>query len=674
MASHTNFYINPDHVHLGGWTNWNGNTASGGQITMGKNQADLLNIFIGIFLVFVGAGLWKLIAFFGFDFNRRHHEKKQQEGEPIQECLDGLFHQQQTVLRNGGSDIAIGVAHFNLWKAWRGGIFNAAVVMRTWPVIAVAFFTFTFFLVALPFTTALVLLDHQGDEILVKSPNCGFWAANLLDDDLTATAALTNSSLEAVSYVDNCYEGVAESSLCDRFLTRRSLPIVGQTNAECPFDKKMCLSQDKTPGFYITTEVLDSHEDFGINAPPDGRIKLQRMTTCAPLAVSDFSEVIDGTLPDEQITAVDFGPAIAEGTNYTHGTSNYQVVSPPDYYLRAYWNMVMNSSSYSATFSPIQELQRTDADVTVIFLNNNLIPVQGTQGPCRDPFFSATQRELKLNPGYYWPDNALTAIGCADQYIFGNPITREWTQPGSIGDATGNTTFVKGLTKRQAAAYSTLAWSLGQAGGISTVIAHLETEALRAKKYPGVFLGFQNPIPNDQWKREVEYWFKIGLAKLQLFPVHVATGPADLNLPGLKNMLPLMSSGRDDIVDIICSSQKVHNMEFKNFHRAGFIVLVFFGGLLIIVPTIVTTFIVWRWRDRKDVLAWTSYGQLQLLRMATEGAGVQGWQGCNDDVPFQESRIASVGSLEFSESSPPHPKWVRINQEMVSNESAEHMI
>ncbi|KAH6893442.1 hypothetical protein B0T10DRAFT_604654 [Thelonectria olida] len=57
------FYISRSFIHKGGWTNWNGNTNTGGKITITKSDADLLMIFIGIFFVFAEAGVWSLISF-----------------------------------------------------------------------------------------------------------------------------------------------------------------------------------------------------------------------------------------------------------------------------------------------------------------------------------------------------------------------------------------------------------------------------------------------------------------------------------------------------------------------------------------------------------------------------------------------------------------------------------
>ncbi|KAI9148290.1 hypothetical protein HJFPF1_12118 [Paramyrothecium foliicola] len=637
MASISNFYANSDYVFRGGWTNWNEDSASSGQITMLKEYAELLSIFIGIFLVFIAAGLWTSISYTCFQWNRRRHvtlrKREQQAGQRASDHYDGLYHQMQTVLRNGGNDINIGLAFLKLWLAWGR---KPAVTVRTLPIVTLSLLSFFFFLVALPFITALLLLDGQGIEVLIKSPNCGFWLPDLGGDSMGGSTAMLNQSLEAISYVDSCYEGSAKSALCDAFLTSRRLPVVTVHNVECPFDKSVCLPRyegDNRPAIMFKTGALDSHKHFGINSPLEGRLKLQRTTTCSPLNVTKFSRETEGSFPSEVITGVYLGPSVLNSYNYTYGVSNLQIAAKASYNLECLNSRIGNGTAYSALFEPISELQRDDADISVIFLNNNHIPVAGMDGPCKDPFFSATKRPLEILEGYYWADSPVTAIGCIDQYELGNAVSGEWTRPMSYSDATSNNTFIKGLSKRQTAAFSTFTWGLGQTG-IDHVVQVLGTSALRAMKYPGVGIEGQNPLPNDQWKAEVEYWFLIGLAKLQLATVNVALGPNDPTVPGITDYTPYVVSGRDDILDIVCSSQKIFNLEFKNLHRAGFITLAVLGGLCIIVPSLVTRFIIWRWKNSREVLSWIAYGQLQLQRMAAEGAGVPGWVNAGEDVPI----------------------------------------
>ncbi|PYH47165.1 uncharacterized protein BP01DRAFT_381006 [Aspergillus saccharolyticus JOP 1030-1] len=53
-------------------------------------------------------------------------------------------------------------------------------------------------------------------------------------------------------------------------------------NASCPYSTDLCAYNGHS-AMQMDTELLDTLEDFGINAPPQNRIKYRRVTTCAPV-------------------------------------------------------------------------------------------------------------------------------------------------------------------------------------------------------------------------------------------------------------------------------------------------------------------------------------------------------------------------------------------------------
>lgn len=323
-------------------------------------------------------------------------------------------------------------------------------------------------------------------------------------------------------------------------------------------------------------------------------------------------------------------------------------------------------SAAPSTFTPIPELSRKDADVSIVFLNNQLIAIKGTDGPCSDPFFSATNRTMPLYKDYYLPDRPITAIGCTDQYAFGNPVTGQWTEPMSPTSTANWPTFTKdwNLSVGQMAAIASLQWAIVTSGGIESVILGLEVNSLLAKKSPGMFSDFQNPIPNDQWKKEVGYWFNIGLAKLQLGLIGIAVGPRDPTQPGLQNMLHTLTDGRKDLENRICTCQKVYSPDHKNYHAWGLIFLLVFGGVLATVLPFLKHLPL-RALSRKEnlVLRWNSYSTLQMQRMLIESAasGQAGkWERLEEGVPRLIPHDASVGYLDIEYedgNGSRHPRW-----------------
>ncbi|KAM3458982.1 hypothetical protein MY3296_000129 [Beauveria thailandica] len=649
MALSSNVYIHNDHVDKALWTNWSGSRWTGSRITMTKDTADLLNIFLGILIIFIEAAFWGYLSLALFFINHRRQRR------------DALHHQLQAVFRNVGSSLGTLSTLFKFWRVW--GWF-ACWRRASLPAVA-AIVCLGFFVGGMPFILAKSLLDSQGVEILIRNlANCGFWAAAFTNSSTTAAALLVNQSREAVSYVDLCYNENTPSNACDYHLATRRLPTLAVFPARCQFSSEACFYKNQYPAFQWQTDQLDSHVHFGINAPPRDRILLQRTTTCAPLDVDRFTTVTAGTLTAEQITGVYFGRTPSH--NSTYRVSNYESIAKPAYHIDVAWNHPANGSASTSSFTPIPELARKDADVSIVFLNNQLIAIKGTDGPCSDPFFSATNKTMPLQKDYYLPDRPITAIGCTDQYAFGNPVTGQWTEPMSVSSTSNWPTFTQGwnLSVAQRAAIASLQWSVSSSGGIEGVILGLEIDALLAKKSPGMFSDFQNPIPNDQWKKEVGYWFNIGLAKLQLGLIGIAVGPRDPTLPDLQNMLHTLTVGEKDLENRICTSQKAYSPDHKNYNAVGLITLLVIGGLVGgVLPFLKHRLLRGLSRQKNRALQWNSYSTLQMQRMAIERVGVIGgakWERLEADVPRLTPREASAGYLDIEHMDGDgrrHPKW-----------------
>lgn len=317
MSLSSNVYIHTNHVVKGSfWINRNGDSFAGSKITLGKADADKLTIFLGIFVIFVEAGVWGLIALALFRRGRRITAR------------DGLQHQLQAAFRNVGGSIATLVLLFKFWKVWG---WRAWRRRTTALALAAAAASFAAFVVGMPLILTFSLLESQGNEVLVCNPDdCGFWFATFTTSGTTAATLLVNQSQEAVSYVDLCYNRDTPSGACEHLAARR-LAAMEVTAATCPFSPDACLYKNKYPAYKWQTAPLDSHVDFGINAKPKDRILLQRTTVCAPLDVDRFTRVIPGTMRDENLTAVYFGPG--RGQNYTYMVSNYESVAKSAYHI-----------------------------------------------------------------------------------------------------------------------------------------------------------------------------------------------------------------------------------------------------------------------------------------------------------------------------------------------------
>lgn len=91
---------------------------------------------------------------------------------------------------------------------------------------------------------------------------------------------------KAADYALRCYESTAPASNeCSTFLRGALSPTI-ISNASCPFDSSLCLSQDSN--VILDSGLMDSHTDLGLNWPPESRFQLQHKLHCAPLVTEGY--------------------------------------------------------------------------------------------------------------------------------------------------------------------------------------------------------------------------------------------------------------------------------------------------------------------------------------------------------------------------------------------------
>ena len=58
-----------------------------------------------------------------------------------------------------------------------------------------------------------------------------------------------------------------------------------------------------TAAYSMTSKRINSHHDLGINAPPNARVELEKITTCAPLTYRNFTQVVNATNDPDNLGA-----------------------------------------------------------------------------------------------------------------------------------------------------------------------------------------------------------------------------------------------------------------------------------------------------------------------------------------------------------------------------------
>jgi len=221
---------------------------------------------------------------------------------------DGLYHQQQIILRNSRD------SWWALWQIskmswyWKGH--SDRVIRRTSPLVILCGVLSAGFLAASLFSSRLI---SSSDEVLIRSPQCGWmedyplmmkigsaWIPTQRQLDASNALAISArySYRRSATYVRSCYvdQPGSYSSLCGTFI-KQKIDSTTRTNQPCPFPSDVCAAG---------THVLDSGHinsdlDLGLSSHPEDRISIRRVSSAVPLRIEKY--VTDWMKPSEELLA-----------------------------------------------------------------------------------------------------------------------------------------------------------------------------------------------------------------------------------------------------------------------------------------------------------------------------------------------------------------------------------
>ena len=236
---------------------------------------------------------------------------------------DGLYHQRQAVLRNAADADAGLVSFINLAWAWRRDATRS--FLRVFFLMMLSAVVFVGFLLAGGFSS--VISTAVGNEVLISGQNCAILnstAFQAMDPALTQLYYFPHVSKKienAANYAQQCYSTNASRILgCDAFVQKR-LPTIVTANAPCPFNDTICVTPDQN--LILDTGFLDSHEHWGINAPPSERFQFRRLVHCAPLKTEGYKTTYNDSA-ERSYTRYHYGRSwdSSRMLNYTYEYSN----------------------------------------------------------------------------------------------------------------------------------------------------------------------------------------------------------------------------------------------------------------------------------------------------------------------------------------------------------------
>jgi hypothetical protein len=580
--------------------------------------------------------------------------------------MDGYYHQQQAVLRNNTSGLSTLRQLLRITWAWRGRAkrpFRRSAHLMLW-----ALFHFVLFGLAGVFSSSFVT---AGKVALSRSPYCGVFSPSYLQSLGNAGSIVNqrNLDLQAKSqddtqlsqeYVQTCYNATNPSSSCSSY-PKRQLSWSTTRNVACPFDSAVCHPSASAVSF--DTGYIDSSDDLGLNAQARDRISYRRLTTCVPLNDETYITGPRNVSGDggPTIEAVDayYGPSNGADRNATYSYGIFtqylaadQIDDSNPYQLHQENAYSGSGWEYEGTFLPIPELARPNADVILAFLSFD----KTYENPINDIWFAAHQEAYLLQPGtnvndtVYTRDLPVTTLGCTEQHQIctggaSNSTARKCTPLMGLYQIQTDAGGVPSLsfTDRQNSTYMRVFQSAGDSI-LSVVLSRLIQRDMPLLARKQVILVVSSFLPDNQWEKEAEYFFSIGMAHLQRDVVNYGTGQVSPDI----SFIAVANTTADKW---LCQNLIVRGTPFQSFSLLA-LTLVFIIGLLMVLFSLVVddifAFVQRRWnRGAIGRKMWNANDTLQIQRMLYEHQGCGTWHDEPNGVPVtnfgDEMEMLEVG-------------------------------
>jgi len=435
-----------------------------------------------------------------------------------------------------------------------------------------------------------------------------------------------------------------------------SISWTSEANATCPFQSGMCQYGD-TAAFEITSKMIDSHFDLGINAPPSMRVQIGKKTTCAPVRTAP-----EGTAPffemknasnsiygrDNDIVVEYFYGPILGASNETYWYNDHAKYDSIPYALSS----VSSSAGVPpqpGAFVPVPAINTTDADLSLLFIAANSV---WYQEPCSDPIFGAHQ--LNELSGVYYADYWVTPLGCIEQYRVCSPQSNACTPYMGLWqlDATLDTGDADrlGLNTVQQQTFHRLFTALQVSNVYYATFTRLGSALRASETLSGLN---QRYLPPNQWHLEVASWFDSGLARLQQIAQEYATGP-DVVPSGSFIASPDLTEPTDIIWAGMCHSQLINDASTTmSFSVLGIAILIGLGLIIVLLSFSLDTVIGWLQKKTGKGLharmEWRLNDKLELQRLLYQEMRQGHWDD-SKSVPVTAlgDKLSSVAEREMN--------------------------
>jgi len=320
-------------IYTGTWVNWQAGLLYGAQFTTTSPQALCLVSFLAIFIVIVGRHFWGILRFI-------LHQLR-----VVRSPQDGLYYQQQALLRNSASSTAALYEFVRIGWAWRGRAEYS--LARVSPLILLALAQTTVFTLAGVFSSGSFSITN---EVLIKNDACGYLKYPELREDevyntsdwkLLSAAFVEDreASTKSMAYAKTCYSDNAGPD-CNYFAVPRLQAL--SVAAACPFHDSMCIGSNGTGAIQMDSGYIYTDKHLGINSKQHDSLAYRRVTTCAPIKNQEYSQWQKNAAGDNQFLEFYYGDYINAATGerlpvtFAHDAlyANYTSVAYPVKYVQ----------------------------------------------------------------------------------------------------------------------------------------------------------------------------------------------------------------------------------------------------------------------------------------------------------------------------------------------------
>ncbi|KAF2018268.1 hypothetical protein BU24DRAFT_390046 [Aaosphaeria arxii CBS 175.79] len=623
--------LDSQYVKRGAWTNLAEGPVMGRTITTDTRTGTVVVALLAVLSALAASHLWSIVVFTSHQI-RAH-------GRPA----DGLFRQQQALLRTNPPPSALLADWIKLWWVWRKRTSRAS--WRSTPLLVLAAFFATATIAVSIFSSYIV--RSANTIVLVKSDGCAPLDIYepFVGDYLEHIEGITNyrNNLYGRSrlFAQDCYiNSTSLPARCGIYI-RPNIPIE-PTLVDCTFDKSICKQYEKG-GASVDSGLIDVNGIFGWNLKPSDRIRYRRKSVCSIIKSEGHSSTIDASsfdygsrdwLPGEQLLLTHYGESrfstvwtnttfiysfLAGNISSSFGSGTAQLFRTPQ--LDG-WNDI-------STTLPSLNVENADLALVQVKPNKFLFG-----NPVDDPLFAAHVPFLRRgyddpNLTHYLSDNAVSTLGCNQQYQYCYLRNGKDEYCTELGPVPGNASSIQfpGASDIQRASMQLLI-----TGALLTesVVAASQAFEIKEKSRSGYIAS----LPNDQWIREITTWERFIWASLQTFIADYSIGYHHLEPTAKAHMRTNMT----DAEKSLCGMQRMKKAGgFMNINVFGLTFIIVFSCVITLVDLLLLKFLIFLSRFRRAVAfridLWIQDGVFQLQRKAYEGHNQESWQMVDKEIP-----------------------------------------